>query len=232
MELSIDTSTKLAGVAISTEGVVIDQRTWRADYNHTTQLMPTIERVLQENDLKVLDLGAIIVAIGPGSFSGLRVGLSAAKGLAMSLDLPMAAVGTLAIEAHSHIGISRLICPLLDAGRGEVAASLFDTVDSTLIELNPAVVSTIEHVCNWVSTQTLFCGELSTEVQEEIFQRLGPLATFVTNRSAERSPVSLATLGWAKLSLGMGQKPEAIQPIYLRAPSISKPKSTKMFTKR
>ena len=125
MELAIDTSTDFATIGLSREGETIAELAWRSGQNHTTELVPSIVRLLNHTKLDPQSLGAVFVAKGPGSFNGLRVGMSTAKGLAFALRIPLIGIVTLEIEAYPF-GFTRLpLCPIHNAGRGEIAAALY-----------------------------------------------------------------------------------------------------------
>ena len=224
MELSIDTSTAVCGVAVSRQGETIAERAWRTDLNHTKQLFTTIEAVMKEAGATMGELKAIIVAAGPGSFSGLRVGVSAAKGFAASLSVPLAGVNTMAIEAAPHAATGLPICVILDAGRNELAIGTYRAVAGELRESGAATILTTDALCDSIREQTLFCGEHLPAAQERLAERLGPLAVFPQDPGAMRQPRHLALLGWRTLAAGEASDPATLQPIYLRAPSITAPK--------
>ena len=232
MELAIDTSTKVAGVALAHQGQTLAELTWRAEHNHTVQLLPTIDYLLQRGGLKPSDLDAVIVAVGPGSFSGLRVGMSAAKGLAMSLGISLVGVGTLAVEAYPFLGSGTAICPVLDAGRGELSAGLFKEAAGELAEARAPSIYTPEELCASVQEATLFCGEHLPAVKNEIARRLGPASSFPPPSALLRRPGNLAELGQQRLAQGLPDDPATLQPIYLRGPSITRPRPPQTVTKR
>ena len=117
MELAIDTSTRYASIALSRRGEAIAELTWRSERNHSVELVPSIQLLLKRESVNVSDLTAICVASGPGGFSALRVGMSAAKAMAMSLDIPLIAVNTLDIEAQPYLELGVPVCALIGAGR-------------------------------------------------------------------------------------------------------------------
>ena len=126
MLLAIDTSSRCGGMALAdTDGTVVEARLWRTRVNHTAQLMPAVASVLQTHGLQVAHLTGVAVALGPGPFSALRVGVSAAKGLAMAAGLPIVGIDTLALEAGRHLKADGIAVAWLDAGRNEVAAAWF-----------------------------------------------------------------------------------------------------------
>ena len=102
MELAIDTSTETASIALSSEGTAVAEFTWHAGQNHTAELTPGINCLLQQAKLGIGDITGVIVARGPGSFNGLRVGMGMAKGLAFALGIPLVGIGTLEVEAYPH----------------------------------------------------------------------------------------------------------------------------------
>ena len=98
-QLAMDTATDIAGLALAEPGQVVAEMTWPARRNHTQQLLPGLLHLLAQAKVDLEDLDGIIVAQGPGSFTGLRVGFAIAKGLAYGLGLPLVGVSTLEVEA-------------------------------------------------------------------------------------------------------------------------------------
>ena len=125
MELTIDTSTEFAGVGLSHDGLVEAEFIWHAGQNHTVELIPAVSCLLGKVNKAVTDISAVFVASGPGSFNGLRVGVSTAKGLAFALGIPVFGIGTLEIAAYAFAFSGLTICPIQNAGRGEIAAALY-----------------------------------------------------------------------------------------------------------
>jgi len=99
MEIAIDTSTDTATIAISCAGVACAEMTWPVGHNHTVELVPNILHLLNDSKVTLHQIDAIIVARGPGSFNGLRVGVGTAKGLAFALGIPLVGIATLEVEA-------------------------------------------------------------------------------------------------------------------------------------
>lgn len=116
MLLAIDTSTHYASVALHDGSRLLGEHTWLANQDHTRTLLPNIERLLNDAQQAVTAVSAIAVALGPGSFNGLRVGLSTAKGLALAQGLPLTGATTLELLAAEY-GLDEVI---MNAGRGRV----------------------------------------------------------------------------------------------------------------
>ena len=123
--LAVDTSTMAGGVALLDDERVVGESLLDVRTTHSERLMVAIDRVLADAGWTAASLDGLAVAIGPGSFTGLRIGLAAVKGLALALDRPVAAVPTLDAMAAALPWASRPVCPVLDARKGEVYASLY-----------------------------------------------------------------------------------------------------------
>lgn len=223
MELSIDTSTNWGGVALSREGDLVAELTWNVGQNHTLELLPAIKRVLQTAKTDIKNLSAVFVAKGPGSYNGLRAGISSAKGLVVALNIPLAAVSTLEIEAYAFAFTDLPLCPLHDAGRGEIAAALYRS-DGSWQCIREAYLTTIENLAADTGLKTLFCGEIPEQYITQLKEALGDKAIIPEMLDCRRRPSCLAALGWQRLKAGSADDPATLQPIYLRQPPITKSK--------
>lgn len=123
--LALETATPAASVALLRDGEVVVEHNERSRRRHAESLVPVIDILLREQNLKPAELGAVACGIGPGSFTGLRIGLSTAKGLAQSLDLPLVTVSTLDILAAGVPCPDYLMVPLLDAKQGHIYAAFY-----------------------------------------------------------------------------------------------------------
>lgn len=216
MLLAIDTSTRLASVALYAAGVVRGEHTWWADQNHTAELWPQIMGLLQQEGIAPRQLTGIVVAIGPGSFNGLRVGLSAAKGLAWSLGLPLVGVCTLEAIAYQHSLLRMPIRPVLPAGRGEVNTALYRHLFRRWRQLEAPRLATLDQLCAETERRTLFCGELEAAQVETLRQSLGRRVVIAPPAAAPRRAAFLAELGAQRLAAAAADDPVTLQPIYLR----------------
>lgn len=219
MLLAIDTSTRYAGVALADGGQVISCRSWHSAVNHTAELMPAVAQTLTAASLTVNDLDGIAVALGPGGFSALRVGMSVAKGLAIAADKPLAGVGTLDLEAWHYRESGLPVCALLDAGRGEVASASFAGGQRA----RPDRICPPEELLADIAEPTLFCGEGLPPYAELLRERLGRRAITAGNAPAARF-YALAALGRKRLEAGDVDDVATLQPYYLRMPTIGGPK--------
>lgn len=224
MQLAIDTSTDTASLALVRDGDVVAELTWRCGQNHTRQLLPNLEHLLCQFDLSPQALTGIIVARGPGSFNGLRVGISVAKGLAFSLGVPIVGISTLEVEAYQHAGTGLPVCPVFNAGRGEVATATYRRKRGRWLQLAPEHISTIEALCSGITSKTVLCGEYVTVIAEQLRQHLGRRAVIPSTTTGLRRAAFLAELGLRRLATGDTDDPATLQPLYLRRPSITRAK--------
>lgn len=223
MQLAIDTSTGTASLALLQGGEVLAELTWQSGQNHTTELLPNLKALLK--DAAIEELEAVFVAVGPGSFNGLRVGVSTAKGLAYGLGIPVVGISTLEADAYQQAGTGLPVCPVQNAGRGEVAAALYRMTGGNWQRLQPEHIATVAALCDGITGKTLFCGDYLPQVVDEVRERLGDLAVIATPASRLRRAAYLAELGRQRLAAGEAADPATLQPVYLRKPPITQPKT-------
>ncbi|GAG27781.1 unnamed protein product, partial [marine sediment metagenome] len=152
MQLAIDTSTDTASIAIVQDGEVLAELTWHCGRSHTTQLLPHLTYLLNRTKVNLQSASSIIVAKGPGSFNGLRVGISTAKGLAFSLGIPIVGIGTLEVEAYQHAETGLPICPIFNAGRGEIATAMYQKQGNKWRQLTAEHITTVDILCSQITS--------------------------------------------------------------------------------
>jgi len=224
MQLAIDTSTDTASLALVKDNEILAELTWRCGQNHTTTLLPNLTALLRQTGAGMGDIEAIIVAKGPGSFNGLRVGISAAKGLALSLEVPLVGISTLAAAAYPHTAAGLPVCPIINAGRGEIAAALYQMQTGDLRQLLAEQITTLEALCQRLETETVFCGELTPSVTDQLRKQLKQKAIIAAPSARLRRAGPLAELGLKQIGLGNLDDPATLHPIYLRRPNITQPR--------
>ena len=231
MELSIDTATDTASIAISLEGKPLAEISWCAGQNHTVNLMPNALHLFKLTGEELNKIDAVFVSLGPGSYNGLRAGLSAAKGLALSLHIRLIGIGTLELVAYPYADAGLPICVVHNIGRGEIATASFRMLDSGWHKLIEEHITTLDALCKTIDSKTVVCGQFSgfPETQPDpaqfIAERLGDLA--VIRETTLRRAGVLAELGWRRLERGESDNIATLQPLYLRRPSITKPREKK-----
>ena len=224
MQLAIDTSTDTASVALVQDSEVLAELTWRSGQNHSVELLPHLAYLLNQAKLSLQATSGVIVARGPGSFNGLRVGVSTAKGLAFSLKIPIVGISTLEVEAYPHAGIGLPICPIFNAGRGEIATAIYHRQDNEWRQLTIEHITTVDILCAQITKETVFCGEFIPIIASQLREQLKDWAVIPTAASRLRRASFLAELGLGRLKAGDYDNPSTLQPIYLRRPPITQPK--------
>ncbi len=224
MQIAIDTSTDTASLALVKEGEILAELTWRCGQDHTVHLLPNLAHLLNQAKLSLSSASGIIVAKGPGSYNGLRVGLSTAKGLAFSLDIPIIGISTLAVEAYQHAETGLPICPIFNAGRGEIAVAMYQRKRGEWSQLMAEQITTIDALCSQVATKTVFCGEFVPAITNILKETLRQKAIILSSAASWRRAGFLAELGLKRLQAGDYDNPVTLQPLYLRGPAITQAK--------
>lgn len=224
MQLAIDTSTDTASLALVQDDEVLAELTWRCGQNHTTQLLPHLAHLLNQTKLSLQSTSGIIVARGPGSFNGLRVGISTAKGLAFSLGIPIVGISTLEVAAYQHAETGLPICPIFNARRGEIATAIYQAKHNEWRQLIAEHITTVEILCSQTTTKTIFCGEFIPFIAAQLRKQLKQEVVIPSLAVGLRRASFLAELGLKRLKAGDYDDSATLQPLYLRRPLITKPK--------
>ncbi|MDP2730915.1 MAG: tRNA (adenosine(37)-N6)-threonylcarbamoyltransferase complex dimerization subunit type 1 TsaB [Dehalococcoidales bacterium] len=223
MQVAIDTSTDIASLALIQDGKVMAELTWRCGQNHTIQLLPSLAHLLEQAGLNLKSAEGIIVAKGPGSYNGLRVGISTAKGLAFSLGIPLAGISTLEAEAYQYAEAGLPVCPIFNAGREEIATAVYQKKGERWLQLTAEHLTTIDVLCSEITTRTIFCGEFVSSIADKLKAGLKDKAIITSPVTGLRRAGFLAELGLKRLEAGDYDNQATLQPLYFRGPSITRP---------
>ncbi len=224
MLLALDTSTKLAGIALydGTAGLIAEYN-WHSANRHTVELMPQVAQMMSQAGVTPADLRAAGVALGPGSFTGLRVALAAAKGLALANGLVLLGVPTLDAVAYPHQSQPTPVVALVQAGRGRVCWTTYAHGPGGWASQAPFRLSTVAEMAASIVRPTTFAGELLPADQETLMQALGRArAHFLPPALTMRRAGFLAELAWRRFANGEADDLATLNPIYLHEPD--KPK--------
>jgi tRNA threonylcarbamoyladenosine biosynthesis protein TsaB len=214
MLLAIDTSTTVTGLALYNAEGPLAECTWESRRNHTAQLLPQLDLLLRHIGAARGDVRAIAVALGPGSWSGLRVGLSTAKGIALAAGLPLLGVGTLEALAYQQRGSTAPIYPVIRLGRERYASAEF-RCRNQLERRSPDSNYTLADLAAAVHERTLFCGDLDAALREQLTRLTDGRALFPTPAANLRRPAYLAELAWQRHQTGAHDDLTTLEPIYL-----------------
>jgi tRNA threonylcarbamoyladenosine biosynthesis protein TsaB len=215
MLLAIDAATRNIGIALY-DGVSIPyEKIWSSKNFHTVELGQAVQEALSLVNISKESLKCIAIANGPGSFTGLRIGTSLAKGLALSLQIPLIGIDTLEITAYSQpINSNYQLVSILKAGRARVAVGKFEVVGENWQSSSAYELLTPAELINKFEEPTLICGELSEEIR--LFLSKKENITLASPANSVRRPTHLAELAWKVWKSGEYPSAAEIAPRYLQ----------------
>ncbi len=216
--LAIDTATLVSSVAVATDKKLLAELTLQTKLTHSEVLMPHIEQILSMTKVKKNELDAIAVSIGPGSFTGLRIGLATAKTIAYALDIPIIGVSTLAALAYHYPVGDIYIAPLLDAQKGNVYISLYTWEDGQLHEAYEPMVKSFDDVLvagQRLDKPVVFLGEKAVAKADEIKAAGGNIIMAMPHMVMPRA-ANVAMLGVDLLAKGKQDDVMSLEPLYIR----------------
>ncbi len=219
MELTIDTAGPVAGVALSQEGTLLADLAWRVRGSHAAELLPALSQLLERAGASRHDLRAVFVCRGPGSYAGLRVGISTAMGLAFALDVDVLGVGRLEADAYVHAAYPGPVVAVHAAGRGDLAWAAYEG-DGDWRELIPPRLGRAEALATAAPHGALICGEIDAELAA-LLARNRPDVRVLVGVAHQRRAALIAALAWPRFAAGARDNRYALEPIYLREPNIT-----------
>ncbi len=216
--LSINTSTPSGSVALTREGCIVEEMNLNIERTHSETILPVIDRVLRDGGVGLEEVDGIAVTAGPGSFTGLRVGISIAKGLAWALGKPVVGVSTLHALALNLPFSEGPICPVLDARKGEVYAALFRRDGNGLKRVMDDRVMKPETLIGSLpeEEEIIFLGEGLSLWRERIEEGLKGRAIFAPPYLWVVRASCVGFLALDHLLRGEAEDPKELLPIYLR----------------
>ena len=214
--LAVDTTTPRGSVAVADGDELLGEVRLSSDQSHSTRVLPAARFLLDGLALRPSDLGGFAVTTGPGSFTGLRVGLSTIQGLALAAGRPCLGVSSLDVLAARMRGMALHLAALMDAFRGEVYAALYD-LEGRLIGDRRAV--TPEEFLATVPAGSAFLGDGVVRYRRDVLAACP--GALLPDRSLFLAG-TLARIAAPRLAAGGGAGPEALRPVYLRRADIGK----------
>jgi tRNA threonylcarbamoyladenosine biosynthesis protein TsaB len=214
MLLAVDTSTAQTGLALYDGAQIVAEMIWQSRQHHTVDLAPALMELLKRAEVKISELQALSVAIGPGSFTSLRVGLAFVKGLALARKLPLIGIPSLDILASAQPAVKMPLACILQAGRTRIALGWYKVEDGQWVPHGEISISTVSELADSIDTPTLVAGELNSEERQRLMRKkvninLAPPSLCV------RRPAVLAQLAWARWQSGRVDETASLAPIYL-----------------
>jgi len=213
MLLAIDTSTRAIGIALYDGNRVLCENTWISKNHHTIELAPSIDQALALVGIDSNDLQAVGVAIGPGSFTGLRIGLAFAKGLAISQRLSIIGIPTLSVLAEAlPVQSGTRLAAVLEAGRRRLAVGWYRAKDGVWSPDGDLQNLAIEEFVGMITSPIYVIGELTGETRLRLDKTKGIISSPV---NCVRRPAVLAELAWNRWRKNDVDDPGVLKPIYL-----------------
>jgi tRNA threonylcarbamoyladenosine biosynthesis protein TsaB len=214
MLLAIDTSSAQIGLALYDGTSVPGEFVWHSGLHHTQELAPALAELLRRVDIKMTAVTALGVALGPGSFTSLRVGLAFVKGLVLAGHLPVIGISTLDIVAAAVPLSSRRLAAVVQAGRGRLALGWYNADESGWRAEGPAVVITADELADSIHKPVIVCGEMSADERQRLARRFKNVS-LASPAQCVRRPGILAELAWQKWQAGKIDSAATLAPIYL-----------------
>lgn len=216
--LAIDTSALTASAAILADGILIGEISTTTKLTHSQTIMPMIDELLKKVSLDITDIDLFACSEGPGSFTGLRIGIGTIKGLAYGLNKPVVGVSTLEALAHNIDVTNLVICPIMDARRGQVYNALYKYNGNTLECIKEPRALSVEELCEELAEKTIFVGDGVKVHKEKIREMLGEDAIFSSPQNQLQRAGSVAYAALGKTHCDAAE----LTAVYLRKPQAER----------
>ncbi|MEJ2448379.1 MAG: tRNA (adenosine(37)-N6)-threonylcarbamoyltransferase complex dimerization subunit type 1 TsaB [Anaerolineales bacterium] len=213
MLLGIDTSTQAVGIAIFDGFQVLSEESWISRRYHTVELAKAVQENLSRSGLAAEDLDVLSVAIGPGSFTGLRIGLALIKGIAYTQQLPVIGIPTLDITARAVPTQEKRLAAILQAGRKRLAVGWYHVKDGAWKSEGSPENLSLDELITRLDQPTILTGELSREMRELLQDQ--KLISLAKPTMAVRSPKYLVELAWERWKSNDVDDVLQLKPYYL-----------------
>ncbi len=217
MLLAIDTSTKFSSIALFDGEKLLAEESWLSRESHTLQLMPRIVRMMETQGLKPVNLKAVGVALGPGSFTGLRIGMAVAKGIALSLKIDLIGIPTLDFLAYPLSYQLLPVWSILEAGRGRIYTAGYKKVGKQWKRFTDYMALAWEDLPSKVNGERfIFCGEIDQYGRDFIERTFGKKAKVADPAFSLRRAGFLAQMAYKLWLSSYKDDPASLSPIYLK----------------
>jgi len=215
MLLAVDTSTRQMGLALYDGDQVIGEMLWYSHHYHTVELAPAVAELLTRSGLTMNAIQALGVALGPGSFTSLRVGLAFIKGLALAQHLPILGIPTLDVVATALEVRELPLVAVLQAGRGRLAQQRYKAKDENWQAVGKLQVVTANELAEKIRKPTIVVGELTPNERQRLARKRVNVQ-LASPAQCVRRPAILAELAWKRWQAGIEEDAAALAPIYLQ----------------
>lgn len=219
--LGIDTSTDFLSIAIIDENGLLVNFEYPCNRQHSSSLIPLIKEMLKKSALAIKDLDAFAVGIGPGSFTGLRIGVSTIKGLALGCNKPVVGVPTLDVIATNAVYFPGIICPIIDARKGKIYSALYQSKGKGLKKISKYLLISLDKLVFKIGKRkTLFLAN-GVKLYKNDISKLFPKAEFAPVSLFSPKGSVVAQMGLEKIAKGKQDDPDQLVPMYLYSQKCS-----------
>ena len=214
MLLAIDTSTAQVGLALYDGMQILSEMTWTTRQHHTTELAPALSGLLNRCGVPMDMVGALGVAVGPGSFTSLRVGLSLVKGIALARHIPVIGISTMDIIAAAQPAGKHPLAVVIQAGRKRVAVGWYQCLKNEWQAQGGVKGTTIDELADEIESPTYVAGELSSDDRSRLARKRVNIL-LASPVHCVRRPSILADLAWARWQKKDVDDAATLAPVYL-----------------
>jgi tRNA threonylcarbamoyladenosine biosynthesis protein TsaB len=214
MLLAVDTSTQTMGIALYDGTQAIAETYWHTRTHHSVELAPAVQDLMKKCGVAADDLKAVGCALGPGSFTSLRIGLAFAKGFAFSLNVPILGISTFDFLVATQPLLDYSLAAVLPAGRGRLAVGWYRNINNSWQAEGEITIMSAEDLSAKILQPTYICGEFDAE-ERQVLSRKYKNAILASPAQCVRHPAMLAELAWKRLEAGEKDEPVSLSPIYL-----------------
>lgn len=225
--LALDTSTDVASAAISENGVIIGEYSCNKGKTHSQKIMPMIQNLLEKLDMSALDMDAFAASVGPGSFTGLRIGVTTVKAMAFAAGKPVISVPTLDALAYNLPMVSSLICPVIDARNNQVFTAVYGFDGGSLKRHTDYLAVHINELADIISHmegEVIFLGDAAVKHRAFFISELGERVRIAPQNTALAKASSVAALACEAYNSGKLESCYDMVPFYLRKPQAEREK--------
>lgn len=214
MLLAVDSSTAQVGLALYDGTQVLGEMTWTTRQHHTTELSPALSGLLARCGVTMDMVGALGVAIGPGSFTSLRVGLSLVKGIALARKIPVIGISTMDVIASAQPAGKNPLAVVIQAGRKRIAVGWYKYSENRWQAEGPVKSATVDELAESIESPTYVAGELTSDDRGRLARKRVNIL-LASPVYCVRRPSMLAELAWARWQKNEVDDAASLAPIYL-----------------
>jgi len=213
--LATDTTSSFISIALLEDETLLAETHFQADRKHTELLLPHTDELLKKMGMALGDVDLLAVSVGPGSFAGVRIGVSTWKGLAAGADLPLLGVSRLESILHAIPPVVEVVCPMLDARMGEVYSAVFTFQNGKYVENKSPIAITAAEQARLVPPHCAFVGDGATLYEEDI-KLVHPGAVVLPESFSTPRATYTGIEAFRRSQAGQSSDPVSVMPIYLR----------------